>query len=176
MGSAPHRGARRPNVTSGRAKREGEWQGDAGFTRQVPRRWGSIQCFPSDSAPATNQTQMRNTNTCTVAQKLYNGACFVILVLFQAFFFFFLFSFFFSVASSNCTYSKLARSVLWRNDFGREWLKRTSWFTTLDYCRAVQSGCVPGVMMGRDPPLCLSHSWAPPAVGAGRPDMPPCWV
>ena len=95
---------------------------------------------------------------------------------FPGFFFLFSFFFFFSVASSNCTYSKLARSVLWRNDFGREWLKRTSWFTTLDYCRAVQSGCVPGVMMGRDPPLCLSHSWAPPAVGAGRPDMPPCWV
>lgn len=65
---AQHR--RRLNVTNGSAKREGEWQGDTGFMRQVLRCGGSIQYFPSDSAPTANQTQMRNTNTCTVAQKL----------------------------------------------------------------------------------------------------------
>lgn len=84
--AAHPQGVRRLDVTNGRAKRVGERQGDAGFTRQVPRRGGSIQYFPSDSAPAANQTQMRNTNTRTTAQKLYNGACFVILELFQEFF------------------------------------------------------------------------------------------
>ncbi len=98
--AAHPQGVRRLDVTNGRAKRVGEWQGDGEFTRQVLRRGGSIQYFPSDSAPAANQTQMRNTNTCIAAQKLYNGACFVILELFQAFF---LLS---SVASSSCTYGK----------------------------------------------------------------------
>lgn len=40
--------------------------------RQVARCGGSIRYFPSDSAPTANQTQMRNTNTCAVAQNLYN--------------------------------------------------------------------------------------------------------
>lgn len=42
---------------------------------------GGIQYFPSDSASTTNQTQMRNTNTHTVAPRLN---C-TILELFQAF-------------------------------------------------------------------------------------------
>lgn len=77
MMSGQHR--RRLNVTDGRAKNDMRGGGDTGFMRQVLRCGGSIRYFPSDSAPTANQTQMRNTNTCTVAQNLYS----VILALLQ---------------------------------------------------------------------------------------------
>lgn len=77
------------------------------------------------------------------------------------------------VASLSWTYSKLTHSVCWEKDNGVEWFKRTLWFTTLDYYRMVQSSCAVGEMTGWEPPLCLPHSWSPPAVGVERPDMHP---
>lgn len=157
---AQHR--RRLNVTNGSAKREGEWQGDTGFMRQVLRCGGSIQYFPSDSAPTANQTQMRNTNTCTVAQKLQ---CNPGIFPSQGFFFL-----------STPSPPPVALIVHWAlKTFGWQWLKGTSRFTIL-YHRRMVFQYVLGVMMGWDPPLWLSYSWAPPAVGVRCPAMPPCWV
>lgn len=85
----------------GELKEKANDRGDVGFMRQVLRCRGSIRYFPSDSTPTANQSQMRNTNTRTVARRLYSA----ILELFQA-------VFSPRPASLSCAYSELAHSVL----------------------------------------------------------------
>ena len=74
--------------------------------------------------------------------------------------------------SSSCTYSKLTqrplKEWLWSGVIEEDVLVHHTGFLQNSSVRLLLCA-----MINCIPPLCLPHSWSPPAVGVGCPDMPP---